>query len=519
MKKIVLMLFITALFLSGCKKSYLEINQNPNQPTAVTPNVVLSSALAATASNSARNYLGLTRWMGYWSRSGNYVPDVQTETYNIANDYTDGEWDNLYLNLNNYDYIEKQGQANGLPFYIGVAKVMKAFDFAILVDIYNNVPYSNAFQVQTSIQPTYDDGQTIYLDLVNQLDSAVDYFEQAKIYYDGAASTIANTDAQYDIMFGNGVAPDAQARMIMWQKFANTEKLKLLIHMSEVTGQQSFIQAEIDKITANGWGFLGVSESAKVNPGYQASAGKINPLYSLFYTITGAATSTQNYYRANTYAVDFYANTGDVRQAYLYTGYTLSPGSNYDGDPAAVPNSATAGVGGGILKGFTQGQFILSDFESLFLQAEAAQRGWIDDDAQSLYESAVIQNFVYLYKDFEADDYPVVEEAQAFLSGDLLGNGPTEDVNWDASPNKLRLILTQKWAAMNGVNWVEAYTDYRRTGYPTSEILGISLAPSHEQPKIPVRYLYPQSEYNTNSSNVPDLATDAQFNATIFWDK
>src|SRR5215467_2439906 len=122
MKKIIIALFATVIIGVGCKKSYLDINQNPNQPTAVTPNVVLSSSLVGTAANIGTDYLGLTRWMGYFSRSGNYVPDVQTETYNITNDYTDGEWNALYLNLNNYNYIENIGKQDSLPFYIGVAK-------------------------------------------------------------------------------------------------------------------------------------------------------------------------------------------------------------------------------------------------------------------------------------------------------------------------------------------------------------------------------------------------------------
>lgn len=522
MKKLIIVLFMMGVFASSCKKTYLEINQNPNQPTQVTPNVVLSAALVGTAANQAGDFLNVNRWMGYWSRSGNYVPDVQTETYDIPSNYTDAEWSAIYTNLNNYDYIEKKGHEENLPFYIGVAKTMKAFNFAILVDCYGSIIYKDAFQVADKVQPSYDDGQTVYNDLISQLDSAFDYFETAKTFYASAPSSTVTTDDQYDVMFGSvrTGSTDPTERLIMWQKFVNTEELKLLIHQSAVGS--GTIQAEISKInersaTAGIDAFLGANESASVNPGYQPSAGKINPFYGIFYSLTGP-TSTQNYYRANTYAVDFYSATGDVRQAYFYGGYTLTPGSNYDGDPAALTNSFTVPIGApsGVLKGFTQDQLILSDFESLFLQAEAAQRGWIEADARSLYESAVAQNFVYLYKDFEDPSIVPQDDAAAYLNGDIFGNGPTEDVNWDASEDKLRLILTQKWAALNGINWEEAWEDYRRTGFPTTDWLDISHSQSHVANQIPIRFLFPQSEYNTNS-NTPTLPDKAQFTSKIFW--
>lgn len=523
MKKISFLLLVAVIAITSCKKE-LNINQNPNQPTTVTPNVVLSAALVGTASNNAVDFLGLTRWMGYWSRSGNYVPDVQTETYNIANDYTDGEWGNLYVNLNNYDYIEKTGHQLELPFYVGVAKTMKAYEFGILVDIYNDVPYTEAFQPQTIIKPKYDKGSDIYADLLNQLDSAAGYFEAAKAFYDVQPASVVSTDDQYDVMFGSAKSGAASPsdRMDLWIRFVNTVQLRLLMHLSQVTSAQPMIQAKLAALTSApataldsaraAVGFIGANQSATVNPGYQASTGKISPLYGVFVKVDGTTTTNYDYYRANTYAVNFYVTTGDERQAFLYTGASFTPGSNYDGDPSAVSNSHTSAVGPGILKGFNQDAFIMSDFESLFLQAEAVQRGYISGDAESLYESAVTQNYIYLNEVNNLTSDPV-GDAQFYLTQGVA------DVDWNATPDKIELILTQEWAALNGVDWVEAYTNYRRTGFPNTTWLDISHSPSHLEPQIPVRYLYPQSEFNTNGSNVPALGSNAQFTAKVFWEQ
>jgi hypothetical protein len=510
MKKSLILFFISALLFGSCKK-YLDVNQNVNQPTVVTPSVVLSSALVGTGANLAQDYLNLPRWMGYWSRSGNYVPDVQTETYAIPNNYTDFEWGNIYSTLNRYDYIGTIANENHLPFYLGVSKVMKSFHFATLVDIYNNVPYTDAFKVGTSVQPKYDDAQTIYNDLIVQIDSAIGLFDSAKVYYATAASVEVKTDDQYDIMFGtggSGSATDASDRMDRWVRFANTLELKLLIHQSQVSGQATFITAQLAKIDANGRGFIGADQSAFINPGYTSSTGKINPFYGNFNTVT-AATTNVSYYRANTYALNFYASATDGREGGFYT----SPfGGNYDGDPASVSNASTSAVGAGVLKGASQNQLIFSDFESLFLQAEAAQRGWLPlADPQALYESGVTQSFIYVYQDgtntVPATDDPVGDAQSVLTSG-------VPDFDWIASPNKLEAIITQKWAANNAINWVESWTDYRRLGIPN---LPISAAPTHVEPQIPVRYLYPQTEYNTNSANVPALGANAQFTSKIFW--
>ena len=503
---------VLSLFASGCTKSLKGLNINPNQPTVVTPNVVLSAALVGTASDMAGDFINLPCWMGYWSRSGNYVPDVQTETYNISNNYANGEWVNMYGNLSNYNYIEAQGRASGDPFYIGVSKVMEAFTFSQLVDAFNNVPYSQAFQVATNVTPKYDDAQTIYNMLVADLDSSFIYFDTAKYFYANLATSVQiNTDNQYDLVYGSASAAgpsDPGTRMALWEQFANTVKLKLLMHQSQISSQQTFIGNEI--AATQSYGFIGAGQGAAVNPGYSASTGKINPFFGNFYTVTGSTTTTQNYYRADTYGVNFYLNTGDNRGFYFYSAVGNTIAGNNEGDPNSVPNSSTSAVGPGLLKGYSQDEWIFSDFEALFLQAEAIQRGWLTGNAQTLYQSAITQSYVYLYSGVQGAGDPVADATAYYTSGQV-------NVDWTASTaNPLQAILTQKWAALNGINWFEAYCDYRRTGIPT---LPITASPTHLQPQIPVRFLYPQSELNTNGANVPQLPQQAQFTAKIFWNQ
>lgn len=508
MKKITILIFAIAALGSGCKK-FTDINQNPNQPLSVTPNVVLSAALTGSANNLAGDFPNVTRWMGYWSRSGNYIADAQTEGYGINTTYADGDFQNLNNTLGRYAYIEQLGATDktALAFYIGVAKTMKAVHFSTLVDGFGNVPYSQAFNIKKTTTPAYDDAKTIYLDLFAQLDSAVTYFQNASTYYhlSTTSSSALTNDDKYDIMFGRGTGGSdpgaADIRLNKWITFANTVKLKLLVHLSNVV-DPAFVTAEIAKVTANGQGYMTPGFLASVNPGYTTSSSQYNPFWALFNTSSGPG-FFQQYYRANNYAINFYNSTGDVtRPSLVYAPVAGAIVGNYDGDPQSLSNSFTSPIGPGLLKGPTQDQVILSDFEALFVQAEAAKLGWITGDPTALLQQAVEQNYVYL-GDNAAD-------ADAYIAA-AAGNA-----NVDYATGGEQAIITQKWIALNGVNWMEAYTDYRRTGFPTSSVLGISHAVDHVKPEIPLRFLYPQSEINANGKNVPALP-NAQY-TPIFWD-
>jgi hypothetical protein len=519
MKKITILLLAIAALGAGCKR-FIDINNNPNQPLSVTPNVVLSAALTGSASNLAGNFLNTARWMGYWSRSGNYIADVPTETYNISAGYADGDFQSLYGTLSRYAYIESAGDASKstLAFYIGVAKTMKALHFSTLVDGFGNVPYSQAFKVNTNATPSYDDAKTIYANLVTQLDSAFVYFELAKTYYQASTtvSSVLSTDDKYDVMFGRGTGGGdvgaALVRLGKWESFANTVKLKLLLHEVNVADVASGIKAELAKTAS--YGYLGAGLSASVNPGYSTSVSQFNPFWGIFNTASGAS-NTYAFLRCNQYSVNYLGSVGDATRLDLFykpIGGTVS--GNYDGDPQAASNAVTSGIGteggGGVLQGPTQDQPILMDFESLFLQSEAASRGYISGDPAALLQAAIEQNFVYLGDNAaDADDY-------------YTGNAGSVTVDYAAGG--LQAIITQKWAALNGINWFEAFTDLRRTGYPVRSVLGISHAPDWApiatrpdgKVHIPYRFLYPQSEINSNGKNVPSLSA-AQY-TPIFWD-
>lgn len=458
--------------LSSCKKDLLDINVDPNNPTtaSASPALVLSNALNTSVAiynnpTADTRFVWAGLWLGQIGYSGNYAIATENTSYGITNNFAAGLFANLYDNIEDYDFVEKKGAEIGNSFYRAIGILMKAYNFQTLVDVYNNVPYTQALQGTGNSKPAYDNGKAIYDDLAKKMDTAINIFKTS------ATGNIITGD----IMFKGSATK--------WLQFANTVKLRLLLRQSEVNGAAAKTQA-----AAISGGFL--TTDATVNPGYLNSAGKTNPIWGSSYNTTG--TYIQDVFRAGQYAISFFQINNDPRLAYFYTpiggGTTTTYAGNNFGDQGAQ-NSKTSQIGPGVLKAFDQGAVIMLAAESYFLQSEAALRGWIPGDPKALYESGVAASFTYLG----------LSAAQAAT---YVSQGGNKKTTWAATTTfqeKLALIIGQKWAAETWINELEPYNDYRRLHLPAD----IPLSTSPVSTGIfPNRILYPQREYDVNSTNV-----------------
>ena len=149
----------------------------------------------------------------------------------------------------------------------------------------------------------------------------------------------------------------------------------------------------------------------------------------------------------------------------------------------------------------------MPSFESMFLYAEAVARGWIAGDAKAAYESAVTESFVWLgVPDAEAE------------AADYLANSDIAIWNEGASVSvKIKQIVYQKYIALTGIDPLESYSDQRRLHFLPDNGY-ISANPAKVSNTLPLRLLYPQSEYTTNSSSVSAVGTIDPFNTKLFWE-
>jgi len=499
-KKILTLLLSLVLLGSSCTKFLAVDEVNPNNASAVPPKLLLPAALTNVVKvmDNPRNFEFVYLWYGIWSISNGYSQPSALMQYRLLNSNYQNSFSNLYTYGQNFTVIENSATDPKDAGYKAIAMIMKAYIMQNLVDCWGNVPYTEAFNATSgNLKPKYDDQKAIYEDLVLKLDAAIKLIQ-------GLPVDATEIGAASDVVFSGDMG--------LWAKFANTLKLRMLLHQSGMTGRDTYIKAAL--ATTSSVGFLGAGEGALVSPPFLENDTQMNPFYEVFYKGDGTGQSDATaYYFAGKDAVDFMANNNDPRLGHFFLPYS---GTKYAGNylgqdvvthPPLLANACSKlgyskGNAGFLIGIPTEAAPVLTDFESLFIQAEAVVRGYITGDAKALYSSAVTQSFIHM--GFTATDASIYTQQ-------LKSN-----VNFDQATDKINLILTQKWVALDGVAPVEIWTDYRRTGFP------LNLHFSEQTDKAgdgtpPVRLLYPQREISVNNDNVAAVGAIDAFKSKIFW--
>lgn len=521
MKRLIYIALLAGMVVmaSSCGKNWLtSLANNPNAPSQAPVQLLLPPVLSSYGAAISDGYQSVGDWMGSLTISGSYAVDANTATYYLS--YTDGDWDYWAGQLKNLQYIiTTAGAEANMENFVAAAMTLKAFGYQYLVDSYGQAPYTNAFKGSQDFFPTYDGGQAIY-------DSCIDLLDKAIAIFTGpGAGPSAITLGTNDILFQGNVAD--------WAAFANTLKLRFLIRESKIISS-SDAEAEISKTASAGY----LTSDALVNPGYLNTAGKQSPLWST-YGISPGGTSLYSdgfkYQFAGGAMVNFYKTYNDPRLFYVYCPDGLTPLSSsygtvdtnpghydaaYYGDrvtAAALVNTGngSAGIGHAILSSYNQPPYLISAAESYFLQAEAVERGWIqggDAAAGNLFDEGITASFNQL--GVFANTIGADSAAEAYYTqGKALAD-------WSATPanQKIEAIIVQKWAASAITDHYEQWVEYRRTGFPGTDILPLSKYPGNSR-HIPNRYKFPKSESQSNQKayNTAVASGDDPQSSTIFW--
>ncbi|MCH7413493.1 SusD/RagB family nutrient-binding outer membrane lipoprotein [Belliella sp. R4-6] len=492
-------LFALSLFALYSCDEFLDVNSNPNSP--IGDNLPLSAKLpGALVSVANQETLQLNQigsfWGGYWGTNNEGINQFfDLKTYNGQNIRSQREgipvWENGFNNILYFRLIQEEAEENGQLFYAGTSKIMQGMLFLRLVDMYNNIPFDDAAQGSDVINPKYEPGNVVYQKSIDLISAGIDDVKASGVIPQNHGDVLFNGDK------------------VLWAKFGNTLKLRALIRQSE-KADAGYITSEIQKISAEGSGFLSAGETAAVNPGYLNSNGKMNPFWASYYRdVQGNTTANYQNIRPTNYLLSQLESKNDPRLERLYVAVGGSYkgvvfGNSDAGNPDFERNATSAfrgpnengGQATGIFHALNQSSVILSDFESLFLQAEAAHRGWVSQDVALLYNQAIAQSFSYT-------KVPV-----AALSSYL----DQESVAITSAPNRLERIIEQKWLALNSVSSIEAWNDYRRLGipnYPRTAASGVT--------GRPLRLMYPETERGTNNEEVVAQGNDEMLTAKIWW--
>jgi Starch-binding associating with outer membrane len=504
LKNIAVMVLLVGT-LAGCKKTWLDVNTNPNALPSSTPDFLFTNGLTRMAFNSLNpNELG-SYYSGQWTQSSSYILSPTIFSYLFTNsDFN--YWDGWYDILSDFNYAELKAAEYDQEFIQGPARIMKAYIYQQIVDVYGNAPYSEALKGGSLLFPKFDDQKSIYEGLIRDLDTAIVYIKANPFSGSGAAADVA--------LKGNDTR---------WIQFANSLKLRILMRQSRIAGRDAYIIAEINKAAATTEGFLPAGADVGVNPGWLATAGKTNPMYDRWaYDPNGATRALARFPRPTRFLFETLIATNDTfrmkRLAYAAGGEnTSTPGvstreeivSNYIGVPFGIASGFTAPATSYIGPSqFVKGQFnkpyyLFLASESQFLLAEAKHKYGngvnLPGTAQEYYEAGVRESFR-------------LTGAGLANANTLLTSGINE-ADWNASTDKLKAIWMQKWISLTNFGGFEAWAEYRRTNYPNTP-----QSASFTGPERPLRLFYPGTEQGSNRANVEAQGTVNVFSTRIFWD-
>jgi hypothetical protein len=491
---------------ASCKRTWLDVNKNPNALPSSTPDYTFAAAANRTAATLGPNETG-SYWSGQWTQSNTYIISNPIFAYQFTNSNFN-YWDGYYDILEDLQYSINGADASGPAYFGGTARVLKAYIYQMLVDMYGNIPFTEALKGTANLAPAYDDQKAVYENLIKVLDTAITVLK---------ANPLAAAYQGSDIVFGSSTATAATR----WIQFANTLKLRILIRQSRVAGRDAYIIAEINKAAATTEGFLPNGVDVGSNPGYVASTGKQNPFYENWgYNAAGGAQAIARYPRPTKFLYDVLVERNDTfrlkRLAWPNGGEGVLPEllSNYTFVPFGIASgylaAQSAYIGPSqIKKGeFSRPMILMTNAEMQFLLAEAKQRYGasvtLPGTPQSYYEQGVRESFRITGT---TTAYGADKATTLLTSGKL-------NADWTASPDKLQAIWMQKWLALVNYSGFEAWSEYRRTGFPVTPP---SASTAANAPR-PVRFFYPQSETAANGANVTAQGTIDVFATRLFWD-
>lgn len=411
-------------------EGYLDVNNDPNELSedVITTSMLLPGVEMNLTSvyNSRFHILG-----SYYSQ--HYAQMFGTSNYLSFSKFngTAATTSSYYTYLatrclNNIEIIYEKALAdNEMGTYLA-ATVLRAFTYQVFVDMYDDIPYTEA-QDLSNLSPAYDDGLTIYNGIIAELDNALSLY---------SADDLVCTNFLFG---GTDVEP--------WVEFANALKLRILTRMSGVAD----VQSQLDALIAEG-NFP--SSDIQFEGMWSDEDSKQNPFFdSEFYT------GTQDNCNANVAILETMKEVGDARLYAMFTGgdgdYQVGgvSGSNFTTTDtyysAYCPRPIVT---------YDSPAVLLSVAETKFMIAEYYHNKGNDTQAKAYYEAAIEASFA----SWGVDGAENVYNSSVYA--------------WDSS-KAMELIGIQKWLSFINTNGYEAWCELRRIGYPAfdSSITGLSI--------------------------------------------
>lgn len=490
------------LAFAACTANYEDINTNPNDATkdqmgadAYIESAALTGMQGWVIPLQEHQYQFIENLMGgpfggYMADSGSW--DTRTSLYNPTDDWTRPAFQvvmpEIYKN-----YVKLQANTEDAVI-LAVAEVVRAAAIHRVTDIYGPIPYSQIGRDGALTAP-YDSQEKVYETLITQIDNALDVLE---------AHRTGTFNHKADKIYGGSV--------MKWIRFANSLKLRMALRLSYANEE---------------WART-VAEQAAPNAMIDNSDNALMPVAK------NPNTQTVNSWRDSRISADLtsYMNgyADPRRAAYFTKAGTANEGYNGLRSGVRYDERNRSEYSGMVVENATPIAWMYAA-EVAFLKAEADLRGWeVGGEAVDFYKKGIELSFQQ-WGLTGADVYMQNAAAMPAAYNDPTGrySAPrqsTISIPFDTRPEadfeeNLERIITQKWIASFPLG-NEAWSEYRRTGYPrllpspTASGMGVELG------GMPGRVPYPQNEFTDNAPNYAEalqlLGGPDDMASRVWWD-
>ena len=459
----ILFLAMLTVAAGGCQKhDYYQVN--PNNPSVATPALLLTNIAASTFNLWPMDAAYAGRHMTYYERPNVYV------NYN----WSTGSY-SAYGILRQVTKMEEFANTPALDNYRGVAKFFRAYHFITLTETFGDIPYTESLKaVEGNVKPEYTPQREIYVGVLNELEEANNLLDPLKVL-DG------------DPIYGG----DA----MQWKKLVNAFRLRVLIHLSKKEADASLnVKTQFQSILSNPAKYP-LMESNADNGQLVYNTTAVSNYYPLYQnnSIPSLAALEKRF-------VTLLKSLNDPRLFEIAEPITNMPAgifTSYDGVDAGLTvadqNNSSPGASKIARRYFednvNEPMILLGYAEQEFLIAEGIQRGWATGNAATHYNNGIRASMKF---------YGISDAAIAtYLAQPTVVYNPATAITQIIQQKYIAFFLNSGW---------EPFFEQRRTGIPV-----LSTGPGTQNGgMVPRRWIYPQSEYVSNSENVQE-AVDRQF--------
>lgn len=491
MKQIIYILSVFCLFASCDNGKLADLNVDPNAANTINPGYLFANTQLEVSNRAWQTEVICCAMMsGQMASLETYYTG---DKYVLNQTYATAMWDLYTGTVKKLVNLKRDLTAPEDVNKLSAVRIWSALVFSKITDIFGDVPYKEAGlgYIENNIAPAYELQKDIYTDLLNEIDEAINAFDENK-----------KTFGIQDIVYQGDIAK--------WKAFANSLMLRLALRVADA--DQALAKKYIKKAIDNG--LITNNSDALIVDHFEGGEGfSKNAIGENLVKELDAGKCTmgkvwidwlKSYNDPRLQIVALPTADGQFRG--LPNGYIPVTITKYEGVENVDIKTFYSQFNQKLFNANTP-NILLSYAEVELMVAECIERGFAIGDAETHYKKGVTAAM---------KDYTIYNDNLVISDDQIAAYLEANPYNADQA---LKMINEQYWAATY-LNWSENYSNMRRSDYPVLPDNPYSL--NETDSKMPNRLVYPIGETNSNFKHYTEAVSRMKngnvMTEKVWWD-